>query len=169
MNNKKYIELKNYEGIYKISSDGEIINSNNLILKPYKTKKGYHKISLSKDSVSKTLLIHRLIALNFIPNHENKPEVNHINGIKTDNRVENLEWCTASENHNHALNNNLINILKGENHHYSKYSDALILEIINKYKTGNYSKSDLRKEYNISWHYISLIINKKRRKYLWEK
>lgn len=67
------------------------------------TKEGYFRVHLCKNNKAVNKLVHRLVAKTFIPNPDNKPQVNHKNGDKTDNRVENLEWVTASENAQHAL------------------------------------------------------------------
>lgn len=74
-----------------------------------KSNSGYLVVSLAHNKTKKQGAVHRLIAQTFIPNPENKPCVNHINGIKTDNRVENLEWVTYKENTNHAKRIKLIN------------------------------------------------------------
>lgn len=71
-------------------------------IKPNLLKVGYFRVVLCKNNKPKSKLIHRIVAETFIPNPNNKSEVNHINGIKTDNRVENLEWATRSENEKHA-------------------------------------------------------------------
>lgn len=68
---------------------------------------GYYKFCISIDNVKYDLLAHRIVAEAFIPNLKNKPQINHINGIKTDNRVENLEWVTVAENIKHAHDNKL--------------------------------------------------------------
>lgn len=89
---------------YSITKNGNILNTKtNRILKYVIDSSGYYQVNLYNKGKSKKFLIHRLVAIYFIPNLENKPQVNHINGIKTNNRIENLEWNTSKENINHAL------------------------------------------------------------------
>ena len=96
-------DVKGYEGIYTIDEYGNIYtNKYSKFLNYCIDKDGYKKVKLSKNRISKTFFVHRLVALNFIENKYQKPFVNHINGKKSDNKVCNLEWVTASENTRHA-------------------------------------------------------------------
>jgi hypothetical protein len=99
-------DIQNYEGLYQASNYGNLSSYARLgtkggILKGGKDKDGYLLIILYKDGKRETRKFHRLIAETFIPNPNNYPMVNHKNGIKYDNRLENLEWCTARENAAH--------------------------------------------------------------------
>ena len=104
---------------YEVSNMGRVGNRvMGKVLRPGKNK-GYLQVKLRENGKKKSFRIHRLVATVFIPNPESKPEVNHINGIKTDNRASNLEWCSSKENVNHAYRIGLIktdkNIFKTNN------------------------------------------------------
>ena len=70
--------------------------------------KGYERVNLKKDGIEKTMQVHRLVALAFLPNPQNKPEVNHIDENKENNNVDNLEWVTSKENANYGTRNDKI-------------------------------------------------------------
>ena len=116
--------------------------------------KGYFRCNLKNEGKRYDFTIHRLVALAFIPNEENKPFINHKNGIKTDNRVENLEWCNQSENVTHAVKNRLIK---------TKLTDEQAKEIFN----SQLSHRKLAKLYNITSSIVWRIKNKKAYKHLW--
>lgn len=93
---------------YLVSENGEIYSKRfKKKLTPKVNWDGYHRVQIWSNNKCHMISWHRIIAETFIPNPDNKPIVNHKNGIKSDNRVENLEWCTQSENIKHAFNNGL--------------------------------------------------------------
>ena len=99
----KWVVCEDYPS-YMINTKGEIKSLlTNKTLKPSKHKSGYMHVGLRRDGVSKTVKVHRLLAKAFIPNPENKPHVDHINGVRDDNRLENLRWCTNQENQSFEL------------------------------------------------------------------
>lgn len=97
-------KIKGYENRYEISDMGRIKRlSDGGIMKPARNKGGYLHVVLSKDGVTKDFRVHRLVASHFVENSGGKRDVNHKNGVKTDNRANNLEWLTHSENEIHKV------------------------------------------------------------------
>ena len=100
--------IMGYEGLYEVSNLGRVKSfakdKNGKIMSPCDNSKGYKYVTLGRGSKHK-YYIHRLVALHFIPNPENKPEIDHINGNPSDNRVENLRWATKLENMNNPITN----------------------------------------------------------------
>ena len=99
---EQWRDVSGYEGSYQVSDQGRVRNvRSGRVLKPGVAYNGYYMVRLSRDNYAWTQRVNRLVATAFIPNTRSLPQVNHKNGVKTDNRAENLEWCTASHNQLH--------------------------------------------------------------------
>lgn len=144
------------------SKNGSFATRGRKVLKQKTDKYGYKAIQLTNEKGLKSFTVHRLVAAAFIPNPKSKPQINHINGIKTDNRIENLEWCTHKENVIHAYKNGLNHT--GENHHKFVLSDVDCASIIS--LSGELRQADIASIYNVSQVQISRIINGKSRTYV---
>jgi hypothetical protein len=121
----------NYEDIYEINEYGEIrrIDSNH-ILKPYLNNKGYKCISLNKNGISTKFLIHRLVAIHFIPNPNEYPIVLHLDNNKINTYYLNLKWGTYSENNSQAIHDGLNKIPRPDNRiYYGIYNDNDLITV----------------------------------------
>jgi len=181
VNNQEYIDmeevfkdLKNYEQSYQISAQGRVfskrrLDGNRIIygreLVPRITKDGYMKVTLCKDGIQKSYFIHRLVALNFLSNPNNFPQVNHKDGNKYNNDVSNLEWCTKRENQNHAVQHLLMQ--HGEARPSSKLTEKDVLEI---YKMkGVLTGAEIGRKYGVSKNTINCILRGDKWSYLYRQ
>lgn len=138
---------------YYATEEGKIFKNKIKEIIGCKTKRGYIVVKIGKKQYRK----HRLIARTFIQNRENKPEINHINGIKDDNRVLNLEWVTPKENTRHSIEV-LGNVKKGHNSHTSKLKEQQVIQIRKLYPTQSHRK--LARKFNVGKTTIHDIIKK---------
>lgn len=163
---EEWKDITGYEELYQISSFGRVYSfpkprakqiitfNKEKILKPT-IRKGYAEVGIVKDREPKIFRIHRLVGMSFIENQFNKPEINHVDGIKLNNFYLNLEWVTRKENSDHAIKNGLCKYL-GENHYLSKFKNSDILYI----RASNLSSIKLAKEYSVNSSTIDKIRNK---------
>jgi predicted transcriptional regulator len=163
-----FIEYKPYplSDNYEIGNDGSVWSLNYAKKKIRKelraatTKKGYKAVSLAINRKDVPMLVHRLVAITFIPNPENKKEVNHKNGITDDNRLENLEWVTRSENILHSYRDNGREWYRGESNPKAKVSKADVIEI-RRLRANGVARKEVASNYGISQTMVSYITSPK--------
>lgn len=165
-------DIEGYEGLYQVSNLGSVRSLDRIdsigrhrkakILKP-SFSRGYPYVNLCKKSKMQFYRIHRLVAIAFLPNPENKEEVNHIDGNTRNNCVDNLEWVTHSENIHHASKTNLFNMPKGESHWRALLTNEEIKSIRKEYIycSREHNTRSLAKKYGVSHRTIVFIVNNK--------
>ena len=174
MQDEVWKDIPGYEGLYQVSNLGKVKSLNKYhhkreqILKSRITKYGYYETALCKNGKMKFIGTHRLVALAFIPNLLNKEQINHKDGNKLNNFVDNLEWCTSLENIHHAIRTGLEKVYGHENYN-AKEVRQLDLDgnFIKKYKCLKYAQQ----ETGIKYTDISLVCHGKRKTaggYKWE-
>lgn len=129
-------DISGFEGLYQVSNFGRVksfykhkTHAPGSVIQGSINTKGYQCVNLYKKDNKASKRVHQLVAQAFIDNPENKPQVNHIDGVKTNNRVDNLEWCTNTENSHHAFRTGLIKPLKGESNGRAKLTEKDVIII----------------------------------------
>lgn len=161
-------DISGYEGLYAITEDGKVWSYERKgqgahpakFLTIRKNPQGYLWIILYKNWVGKGYRIHRLVAQAYIPNLENKPQVNHKNGIKSDNRIENLEWCTAEQNQKHA-NDMGLRSSRGINNSNARLNDTKV-RVIRQLYAENVSLREIAAKFGIAGKTVREICARRR-------
>ena len=147
---------------YQVSTSGRVNSMKHInckILKQFKNKGGYYHIGLCENGMRKNIDVHRLVAQTFIPNIDNKPQVNHIDGNKLNNRVDNLEWVTKSENEKHAFKTGL-KTQQGISNSNSKLTENEVI-IIHGLYLGGMKQSEIAVLFKLTKDNIHKIIHGK--------
>ena len=147
-----FLSVPGYEGLYEISNLGNVKSlRSGRLMKRSKNNVGYEMVCLTKDKTQKTYFIHRLVALTFIPNPLGLPEINHKDEVKTNNCVENLEWCTREYNLNYGgYSERMSKTLLQNNPHRKRVScyDKETGELIKTYDSITEAANDINVSYN---------------------
>lgn len=183
MEEEVWKDVVGYEGLYVVNNAGVVksldkcrtkkYSNGNIavmifcgrVLSPKVEKSGYITHTLTKDGVRKTVKVHRLVATAFIPNPENKPQVNHINGIKSDNHVQNLEWATTFENRQHAYDIGLQKPTSGIKNGMCTHTEDEIKFILKMYASGM-RQIDIVNEHGFKKELVNIVVNGKAWKHI---
>ncbi|AXQ62742.1 HNH endonuclease [Bacteroides phage PhiCrAssBcn17] len=153
-------ELKSIGNNYSVSIDGRVYShKRNKYLQQRVGPRGYMMVNLSIGGKCKTFTVHRLVATAWIPNPNNKEQINHIDGDKTNNSVNNLEWCTSSQNVIHAFDTGLKIPSKGLVTKNGRFNDEDIAEIRRLYNEEHLSQYKIASIYNVTRSAIQQILN----------
>jgi len=153
--------IEGYEGAYEAHSNGTIYSHKRAgrFLKDTFTQDGYAQVVLCTKGTSKRCMVHRLVAQAFLPNPNNLPQVNHLDGVKSNNALSNLEWCDQYRNHAHARELGLIDN-RGVKNGSSKLTEAEVIEIRGLHKVGDVTQRALSVKFGISQPVIHKIVNR---------
>lgn len=158
---KVWEPVKNFEGLYWVSELGEIKSTiTGKVLKH--ANNTYPSVSLCKSGKVYSKLVHRLVAEAHIPNPENKPQVNHLDGDKKNCHANNLEWVTQSENRIHAQETGLVTFRFDDDHWGTKAGIREQHAIKTLYETGDWTQKELGNLFGLDQSQVSRIINNKR-------
>jgi len=159
--------IKGYNREYKISNFGKVLSlKNGKKLLKYSTTQNYAKVMLCKNNKSKSFNVHRLVLIAFTPNPENKPCCNHKDGNKLNNEINNLEWCTYSENNKHAYQTGLMD-RSGEKNASAKLNRFQVKRIrLMKEINPKLTQRKIAKIFNVHFSTINLILHYKKWQHL---
>lgn len=154
--------VRGYEGLYEVSNIGRIKSlRNNIVLKQLDSGNGYFKVLFSKCGKVRSFWVHRLVASAFVPNPNDLPVVDHLDGNKRNNNAENLDWCTSGDNSRRAWNNGLIPplpVMYGEQHPNHVLTREKASDIRRLYATGEYTQRQLGSVFGVSQATIKSIL-----------
>lgn len=175
-------DIEGYEGYYQISSLGNARSLDRVVphkrnklgkarlkggpLKVRVSDRGYISYALRKNGKMKSVKAHRLVGLAFLLNPFNFAELNHIDGDKKNNAVENLEWCTRQHNIIHGFKMGLIKVPRGEKQRSAKLSEETVFCIRSNYKEGKTSISEMAKNLNVNYSTINRVVKRKTWKHI---
>ena len=165
--NEEWRDVVGYEGSYQVSNCGRVRSLDRIDNAGKKRKgrmkrtpvngRGYAMVSLSNQESKKTKRLHRLVAEAFLPNPRNHPQINHIDGNPLNNAVENLEWCDAKYNQQHAVRTGLHKPSKGSSHYKTDLNEFQVRVIKRIASQGNIPQRELGSIFGVPQQTISSI------------